>query len=201
MMGPKHKMSNIRKYLILAGMVLAASFGDFNSAMLFAASQAGQEKVATNVTADNMIYDSTAQKVTFSGKVTVTHPDYILTSDKLQLFLNNGQNGSSQRSGELNSGVVQKIIAESRVNIKLPEGRIASCTKATYNVDTETLTMEGKPVLREGQNQISADRMVFYLRENRNEAQGKVMVDFISNDAPSGFNEAGFGILGGDKDK
>lgn len=195
-------MINIRKYFILAGIALAASFGDFSTSELFAASAADSGKVVTNVTADNMIYDSTGQKVTFSGKVTVTHPDYILTSDKLQLFLGDGSGGNdNQRTGELNTGIVQKIIAESKVNIKLPEGRVATCSKATYNVDTETLIMEGSPVLREAQNQISADRMIFYLRENRNEAQGKVTVDFISNDAPSGFNEAGFGILGGDKDK
>lgn len=192
-------MINISKYFILAGIVLAASFANINSSALMAASAGNQEKVITNVTADNMVYDSTAHKVTFSGKVTVTHPDYVLTSDKMQLFLSDRSSGN-QRSGEVDSGVVQKIIAESKVNIKLPEGRIANCSKATYNVDTETLIMEGNPVLREGQSQISGDRMIFHLRENRNEVQGRVNVDFTSGDTP-GFNEAGFGILGGEKDK
>lgn len=166
----------------------------------FAAAPAGASKVNTNVTAQNMVYDSAAQKVTFSGDVKVTHPDFTLTSDKLQLFMSQGGSASPRRAGDeaLNAGAVQKIIAESKVNIQLPEGRTASCNKATYSVETETLTMEGSPVLREGSNQVRGDRMVFYLREGRNEVQGRVAVDFISGDNPPSLNDSGLGnILGG----
>lgn len=158
------------------------------------------DKVSTNVTAQNMVYDSAAQKVTFSGDVKVTHPDFTLTSDKLQLFMGGSGSGAPRQTGgdSLNAGAVQRIIAESNVNIQLPEGRTASCNKATYSVETETLTMEGSPVLREGQNQVRGDRMVFYLREGRNEVQGRVAVDFISGDNPPSLNDSGLGnILGG----
>ena len=187
---------------------MKAKYTIFSVFMLFAfllqsvqAVVASSDKVMTNVTAEKMVYDSAAQKVVFSNQVKVVHPDFALTSDSLQLFLGEGRaaTGGARPGAEgMDPGVVEKIIAESRVNIQLPEGRTATCNKATYSVDTETLTMEGNPVLREGQNQIRGDRMVFYLRENRNEVQGKVAVDFISGgEAPSGLNEAGFGGLGG----
>lgn len=142
--------------------------------------------VTTNVTADKMVYDSTAQKVTFSGKVKVTHPDFALTSDRLQLFLSKQPQSGSREADRLNAGAVERIIAESKVRINLPEGRVATCSKATYTVDSETLLMEGTPILREGNNQIKGDKMIFYLRENRNEVQGGVEVDFISGE--SGFD-------------
>lgn len=184
-------------YLILAvfmALALPASAG------LCAAPQTG--KVITNVTSENMIYDSAGQKVTFSGNVKVTHPDFILDSDRLELLLT--PSGSASPGGQgaegVNPGAVRTIIAESKVRIALPEGRTATCNKATYNVENETLTMEGNPVLREGANQVRGDKMIFHLRENRNEVQGRVTVDFISGgEAPSGLGEGGLGIMGGNR--
>lgn len=140
-------------------------------------------KVITNVTSENMVYDSTGQKVTFSGKVKVTHPDFVLNSDRLMLFLGPAEGTRPQGAGNgADPGSVRTIIAESNVNIALPEGRTATCNKTTYNVADETLTMEGSPVLREGTNQVRGDKMIFYLRENRNEVQGRVTVDFTAGD-------------------
>ncbi|MDL2285115.1 organic solvent tolerance protein OstA [Desulfovibrio sp. OttesenSCG-928-F07] len=151
---------------------------------VFAASAAttAQTVVSTNVTADSMVYDSAAQKVTFSGKVKVTHPDFILVSDRLVLYLSDAK---SDKNANSNAGAVNRIIAESKVRINLPEGRIATCNKATYTVSSETLLMEGSPELREGNNKIRGDKMIFYLRENRNEVQGRVEVDFVADDLKS----------------
>lgn len=189
-------METIKKYTLkmLAGVLLASAL--LSPSTLWAA--AATETVATNVKADKMVYDSAGQKVTFTGNVVVTHPDYTLTSDRLQLFLSEKSSGTS-RAGELDAGVLKRIIAESNVDIKLPEGRTANCSKATYNVANETLTMEGNPVLREGPNQVRGDRMIFYLRENRNEVQGRVTVDFVSGESPPSFNEVGFGSVLGDR--
>lgn len=174
---------NIAACLLLAASAFAAAPG----------------KAITNVTSQNMVYDSAAQKVTFTGEVKVTHPDFTLSSDKLQLFMGEGAS-AAQGSDRLNAGAVQRIIAESKVHINLPEGRTATCNKATYRVESETLTMEGNPVLREGPNQVRGDKMVFYLREGRNEVQGRVAVDFISDDAPAARDGSGLGnILGGGK--
>lgn len=159
---------------------------------------AAQDKVITNVTSEKMVYDSTARKVTFTGQVKVTHPDFTLTSDRLDLFLNEAEGARPQNGGDgLDPGALQRIVAQSRVHIDLPEGRTATCNKATYDVDKETMTMEGNPVLREGPNQVRGDRMIFYLRENRNEVQGRVAVDFISGgESPVGPN-GGAGLPGG----
>lgn len=168
----------------ICGIVLLLSAGVAPTAI--AAQPAGSSTVTTNVTAENMVYDSAAQRVTFSGNVKVVHPDFVLSSDRLQLFLAQTQATGARDVDRLNTGAVEKIIAESKVNIKLPEGRIATCSKATYTVDSETFLMEGSPALREGNNRIRGDKMIFYLRENRNEVQGKVEVDFVSGDSPSG---------------
>jgi lipopolysaccharide export system protein LptA len=131
-----------------------------------------------------MVYDSAALKVTFSGDVRVRHPDFTLKSERLILYLREKQaDAPARESSPLDAGAVDRIIAENNVDIQLPEGRTANCAKATYTVEKETLLMEGNPVLREGGNQIRGDKMIFYLRENRNEVQGRVAVDFVSGGA------------------
>lgn len=175
-----------RKYLIPAIFLALA----LTAPAAFCAAPA---KVVTNVTSDKMVYDSAGQKVTFTDKVKVTHPDFKLNSDRMVLFLTKSDSPRPAGGEGLDPGAVHTIIAESRVNIALPEGRTATCNKATYNVADETLTMEGNPVLREGPNQVRGDKMIFYLRENRNEVQGRVAVDFISGAETSGSGRAAGG--------
>ena len=88
---------------------------------------------------------------------------------------------------------MERIIALENVRIKLPEGRTATCAKATYMVRTEVLKMEGNPVLREDGNQLSADIIYFYFTENRSQAEGNVKVDFTSkeNSSPAGGRSGG----------
>lgn len=183
-----------KKIFICAACTALLSMHLCLAAAFAAAPAASGERVAasTNVTAENMVYDSAAQKVTFSGKVKVTHPDFMLNSDRLTLFL---ADSAQKNAAQSNAGAVQRIIAESRVDIKLPEGRVATCNKATYTVASETLLMEGNPILREGNNQIKGDKMIFHLRENRNEVQGRVEVDFVPGEAAAS-DSAGSGLGG-----
>lgn len=177
--------------------MLLAAFSP--SAMAAAPAREASEKVITNVSSESMIYNSAAQQVTFSGKVKVTHPDFTLNSDKLILYLNSSGSSRQQGAEGRDAGVVQRIVAESKVSINLPEGRVATCNKATYSVENETLTMEGSPALSEGSNRIRGDKMIFYLRESRNEVQGRVEVDFVSGSGQAGFGDVGTGnAAGGD---
>ncbi|MDR2504352.1 MAG: hypothetical protein LBD82_08265 [Deltaproteobacteria bacterium] len=146
--------------------------------------------VSTKITSDSMIHDPDAGKLLFSGNVEVVHPDFHLTSDRLQVFLSGGSGAAKGLDGA-DAGVVQKIVAESRVKIRLPEGRTASCAKLAYSVATEVLQMDGSPMLREGGNQIRGDQMFFYLRENRNEVRGRVEMDIVSPESSSGGRRAG----------
>jgi len=131
----------------------------------------------TNVQSESMVYDSVARKITFSGQVVVTHPDFIMTSDRLLLLLNENDKPGAD---VLNAGAVRCIVAESGVEIRLPDGKNASCAQATYEAEAEILLMEGNPVLRDGASQVRGERIIFYLREDRNEALGGVTVDFSS---------------------
>ncbi|MDR2892331.1 MAG: LptA/OstA family protein [Deltaproteobacteria bacterium] len=146
----------------------------------------------TKVTSESMVYNSEARKVTFSGKVKVVHPDFTLTSARLELYLAApGDSSAAGASGggkadnnglPMNAGKVEKIIAHTGVRIALPQNRLATCEKATYTVRDEVLRMDGNPVLFEDSNKLSADVIFFYLTDNRSEAQGNVKVDFESKE-------------------
>jgi lipopolysaccharide export system protein LptA len=166
---------------VLAGLTLL-----FFSAAAPAAAPGGLKGDVTKINADSMAYDSAKRLVSFRKKVRVVQPDFTLTSDSLDVYLSgnggrDGRNGGSRGLAPgMEGGRVEKIIARDNVVIRLPDGRTATCQKATYTVYDEVLLMEGNPVLREEGNVLSADVIRFYLAENRSTAQGNVKVDFTS---------------------
>ena len=52
------------------------------------------------------------------------------------------------------------------------EGREGKCGKVTYYVDKELIVMEQDPVLSEGKNTVSGQKINFYVRENKSEVIG-----------------------------
>jgi len=153
-----------------------------------AAAQSDQDKHSiANVKADNMVYDSNSGKVTFSGNVKVRHPDFYLTSKLLTLTLAGDTRNTASSTLKIDVGKVETITAEQSVQIELPQGRSASCEKATYTVDTEILVMLGNPVLKEAAgNQIRGNRIVFYFGDNSIDFQGQVELDIIGQPGSSG---------------
>ncbi|MDR1125685.1 MAG: LptA/OstA family protein [Deltaproteobacteria bacterium] len=158
-------------------------------------SPGGGKGGVTRITADSMVYDSDNRLVTFSKKVRVVQPDFTMISDSLEMHLSSGGAGASAQAlgTNMEGGQVEKIIARNNVNIRLPDGRTATCNKATYTVHDEVVVMEGNPVLREDSNILSADIIRFYMKESRSTAHGNVKVDFVTKNG--GSNGAG-GIVG-----
>lgn len=143
------------------------------------AASASLETVITNIAAEGMDYDSARQTLTFFGNVRVRRPDFTLRADTLRILLGaEGKSSPPPGADPLRVGELRRITAESNVRIALPDGRTGDCAKAVYDAATERITLEGRPVLREGASRIRGDTMIFYLRENRQETRGRVEVEF-----------------------
>lgn len=176
---------NALKNLLLIPFVLLLL-----QASCFAAALPEAKGGITKVSADKMVYDALKNMVTFTGNVKVNQPEFDLTSKQLVLYLEpstkkagtNKNNGTgSSPATAMNAGKVKTVVAEKNVVINLPQGRIATCEKATYTLETETVLMEQNPVLREGNSLIRGRTMVFYLKDERNEVRGDVQVEFVNN--------------------
>lgn len=133
------------------------------------------EMVPIKVTSDKLSYDATGQKVTFEGNVHVTHPDAQLWSKKIIILLT-ADDGKTKTKNEddsaMDPGQIDKIIAEGDVRVKMTDGKTGNCQKATYNLGTGILVMEGAPVLTDGPNSIQGDIINFYVKENKSEVIG-----------------------------
>ena len=150
----------------------------------------------TNITAQNMRYDANSQRVVFENAVKVRRPDFDLDSNKLTiLFKKNSQKPANEEPTDdplstMGTGDIDQLIAEGKV-VMTRDGRTGTCSKVTYYVDKELIVMEGNPVLTEGKNSVSGQKINFYIRENRSEVIGgtntPVKVQFSSPKANEGF--------------
>lgn len=93
--------------------------------------------------------------ILFSGNVVAVRGDFRLQSQKLKVYLLEGQ----QRE-------VERIEAFGDVRI-LYGTRRALCDRAIYYVQEEKLVLEGAPLLWEGDNRLRGDRVVVFLKEDR----------------------------------
>lgn len=144
---------------------------------------AAQQTVPVKITSDTMTYTQKGDQVVFSGSVHATRQDLEMWSDTLTVLLDKKQGGQNATQGAMDQqGSIKKIIAQGNVRLKADKGRTGTCAKATYEAASETLTLEGDPVLMEGANKIQGEVIKLYIKENRSEVLGgKQRVEAIFN--------------------
>ncbi len=140
--------------------------------------------VPTRITSEKMVYTADRQQIVFSGNVKVVRPDFTLTSAQLNVYLAGGGATAPTDSLGLDGSKVDKIVAEKNVRIKMEGERQGECEKATYTMKNSAIVMEGNPVLSEGKNVVRGEKITFFTRENRMAIDGRVAVDFVTEDKP-----------------
>lgn len=133
--------------------------------------------VPVKVNADRMTYDEQGKVVAFEGNVVAKHEGLTLTADKVSAFFVTGDKRFDVKG-------IDRIIATG--NVHAEKGNTSGdCGKLTYLVEPRILVMEQDPVLRDGPNSITGDKIRFYVRENRSEVVGgegkRVEAEFFTN--------------------
>lgn len=137
--------------------------------LLIAAAAPAQEPEArpVNITSDEVTYNQGEGLVTFSGNVVATHPDLTVRSQRLEVHLS----GEGEGEAAMKASNVVRIVAEGEVALDA-EGRDGECGRLVYHVPEKLVVMEQGPILRDGQNTISGERIEIYLAENRSVVKG-----------------------------
>ena len=170
-------MHKIHKILFICTAVLAAfiTFGHSPiSAQEISEIKADGNKFPTNITANHMRYEANRKQVVFEGSVKVRRPDFDLDSIKLTILFKEKKEKPQATDDPLSTmggGDIDKLIAEGQV-LMVREGREGKCGKVTYYVDKELIVMEQNPVLSEGKNTVSGQKINFYVRDNKSEVIG-----------------------------
>jgi lipopolysaccharide export system protein LptA len=128
------------------------------------------------IKSDSLELDYRGGTVTYRGAVHVTQGDLTLTSDRLIIAFNQGAlEGATTGGGTAPDDAVaqriREIVAEGHVRIE-QKARVASGRRAVFDQARQTIVLTDDAVLQEGPNQVSGERIVVYLDEQRSVVEG-----------------------------
>ena len=129
-----------------------------------------------DVAADNMVYNSDKNTVSFTGNVEAVRGEFKLWAESLTIFLKNGgkqvpAEESFSLAAAMGSTDLERIVAERNVRFKNGT-QSGTAQKATYFAGPNTLVLEGKPILRDGANSITGNVIRYFINENRSVVEG-----------------------------
>ena len=156
------------------------------------------DSMPVKINSNDMVYDMDGNTVVFTGNVVVIRGEFIMKSPQMQIFMKEkgkkekaseeeimappknmpltGAIASSQAPTEDNKAKNQKNDIE---RIEAYQGVVfdygtqsGSSESAIYDAQKGLLTMRGNPVVREGENSIQGDLILYYVNERRSEVIG-----------------------------
>ena len=111
------------------------------------------------ISADWMEVDQKQNTITYKGRVVAVQADMTMRSEALTAYYD----------AELKQ--MKQIIAEGKVNVT--QGmRVATGDKAVFDDKAKTVTLTGSPVMRQGNNQVSGSKVVYYVEQDKAIAEG-----------------------------
>ena len=111
------------------------------------------------ITADWMEVDQKKSSIVYKGRVVTVQADMTMRSDVLTAYYDPEMKGVSQ------------IVAEGKVNAT--QGvRVATGERAVFDDKAKTVTLTGSPVMRQGNNQVSGAKVVYFIDQDKATAEG-----------------------------
>ena len=126
------------------------------------------------ITADRLDLDQAAGSAVFVGGVKVGQGVLRLAADRVEVFYDEG--------GE-QSGTVRRMVATGNVTLSNGE-EAAEAERATYEVATGQVEMEGDVLLTQGQNAMSSERLLIDLNAGTGRLEGRVQTIFVPGQQP-----------------
>lgn len=129
-------------------------------------------KGTVHITSDRFDAFTEKKMAVFSGNVVVEKGDTIINADEFRLYYKEGTTtgeaadnpakaGLSPRSGD-----IEKIEAAGNVTIR-QQGKVITGEKAVLLNDQEQVVITGNPVMKDGENEITGDTIIFFMKENK----------------------------------
>lgn len=168
------------KHKNISATILAACLGAaFPSAQAFAAAAAESAKKTTNafefnkkdpiyITADWMEVDQAKSTIVYKGRVIAVQSDMTMRSDALTAYYDPEMKQMKQ------------IVLDGKVNATQGT-RVATGDRAVFDDRAKTVTLTGNPVMRQGNNQVSGAKVVYFIEQDRAmvEGDGKTRVSAV----------------------
>jgi lipopolysaccharide export system protein LptA len=111
------------------------------------------------ITSDWMEVDQKKSTITYKGRVVAVQGDMTMRSETLTAHY------------DADMKQIKQIVAEGKVNAT-QGNRLATGEKAVFDDQAKTVTLTGKPVMRQGNSQVSGTRVIYYVEQDRAVAEG-----------------------------
>jgi lipopolysaccharide export system protein LptA len=111
------------------------------------------------ITSDWMEVDQKKNTITYKGSVVMVQADMTMRSEAL----------TARYDPEMKR--IDQIIAQGKVNATQGD-RVAIGEKAVFDDKAKTVTLTGNPVMRQGNNQVSGTRVIYFIEQDRAVAEG-----------------------------
>lgn len=111
------------------------------------------------ITSDWMEVDQKKNTITYKGRVVTIQADMSMRSETLTAEI------------DPETKQMKQIVAEGRVNAT-QGNRIATGEKAVFDDKTKTVTLTGNPVMRQGNNQVSGLKVIYFTEQDRSVVEG-----------------------------
>jgi lipopolysaccharide export system protein LptA len=112
------------------------------------------------ITSDWMEANRQKNTLIYKGRVVAVQADMTMRSDTLTAFL------------DPDLKQIREAIAEG-TQVQVTKGdRVATGTKAIFDGVAQTVTLTGNPVVRQGNSEVSGERIIFFIDEDRAVAEG-----------------------------
>lgn len=107
------------------------------------------------ITSDRMEADRQKNILIYQGHVVTIQRDMTMRSDKLTTYF------------DPDLQQIKEAIAEGKL-VQVTQGdRVATGTKAVFDGVAQTMTMTGNPIMRQGNSQVSGERIIYFMTEDR----------------------------------
>ena len=132
--------------------------------------------LTVEITADALELDQAAGTAIFIGTVRVAQGELRMAADRIEVFYAGGEEDGS-------TGAVQRMLAFG--NVTLSNGaEAAEAERATYEVGSGIVEMEGEVLLTQGRNALSSERLRIDLTAGTGRLEGRVQTIFTPGSTP-----------------
>lgn len=120
------------------------------------------------ITADWMEVDQAKSTIVYKGRVVAVQSDMTMRSDVLTAYYDPEMKQMKQ------------IVLDGKVNASQGT-RVATGDRAVFDDKAKTVTLTGNPVMRQGNNQVSGAKVVYFIEQDRSmvEGDGKTRVSAV----------------------
>jgi lipopolysaccharide export system protein LptA len=138
---------------------------------LFDAGSFGNRKEPITITADTLEYDYKTNVVVYRGEVIAVQGETKVRSDTLTVTLAAQKDAAAPDAAAQSSQRLQEVVAIGKVRIDNGT-RWATGGRAVFEQGARTLVLTENPVMHDGANEVSGDRVTVFLDENRSVVEG-----------------------------